>query len=360
MENWKDVLLVPDQSINAAIALLDASASQICLVVDEDHRLLGTITDGDVRRGILRGLPLDAQVSEVMKTGAITAEAGISDDAKVQLMKRHIVRQLPLVNGDGHVVGLSLLDEILLADGPARRDNTVLLMAGGYGKRLQPLTDDTPKPLLEVGSKPLLESILESFIDQNFTNFLMSVHFKADQVKSYFGDGSKWGVTIDYLEEDERLGTAGALSLIEPQPPLPLVIMNGDVLTKVNFERLLDFHAEQGTEATMCVRTHNFEIPFGVVTTDDTRITSIDEKPVQQLYVNAGIYVLEPDVLKFVPKGQFFDMPDLFTALIAAGHAASVFPVREFWLDIGHMDDFVRANDEYLEHFTSTPRRETA
>ena len=244
---------------------------------------------------------------------------------------------------------LEILDR-LIAPAPVR-DNWVVLMAGGLGTRLHPLTKHAPKPLLRVGNRPLLETILLNFIKQGFRRFYISVNYKADMVKAHFDDGRRWGVEIRYLEEDQRLGTAGPLALIEDIPEQPLIISNGDLLTKVSFEKMLAFHRDHGADATMGVREYDLEVPFGVVQLDQDRIVGIEEKPVHSFFVNAGLYVISPAVLSKIPRSQSYDMPDLFTHMAAAGAVTVAFPVREYWLDVGRMDDFERANHEFFAEF---------
>jgi NDP-sugar pyrophosphorylase family protein len=225
-------------------------------------------------------------------------------------------------------------------------------MAGGLVNRLRPLTDECPKPMLKVGNKPLLETIVENFIEYGFHRFYISVNYMADVVESYFGDGSRWGVDIEYLHEEHRLGTAGALSLLPETPTEAILVMNGDLLTKVNFKQLLDFHYGHQAQATMCVREYDFQVPYGVVKIDGQRITSIDEKPIQRFFVNAGIYVLEPEALDLISSNIFFDMTTLFEKLIELKKEPAVFPIREYWLDIGHLADYNRANGEYRDIFS--------
>lgn len=348
MKDWKKVLINPDVTIRETIRVIDGGALKIALVVDPGQRLLGTVSDGDVRRGILRGCSLEDPVQQVMNTSPTVAAQNESRERILALMKLKQVYQIPVVDTDGKLVGLEILERILEAP---RHDNWVVLMAGGLGSRLKPLTDDTPKPLLKVGGKPILETILENFIEYGFTNFHVSVNYKAELIEEYFGDGSRWGARIEYLREDKKLGTAGALGLLPQRPDAPLLVMNGDVLTKVNFQQLLEFHREHQAAATMCVREYDFQIPYGVVTVNNHRILTIEEKPVHRFFVNAGIYVLEPGALDLIPKDTFFDMPTLFEKLVAQQQETAVFPVREYWLDIGRMDDFERAEGEFGKVF---------
>lgn len=348
MKDWKATRVAHDGTLRQAIQAIDSGSLQIALVVSDDGRLLGTVTDGDIRRAILRGIGFDSPVTEVMNTTPTVAR--FDDDASQLLadMREKQIHRIPLVDGNGVVVGMELLERLI---NPAEQDNWVVLMAGGLGSRLRPLTDGIPKPMLSVGNRPLLETILEGFAKQGFRRIFISVNYRAESITSYFGDGEKWGVRIEYLEEKDKLGTAGALSLLPEKPRSPFFVMNGDVLTKVNHRQLLDFHQEHKATGTMCVREYDFQVPYGVVRTDQQRITNIDEKPIHRFFVNAGIYVLEPPILDFVPGGKFFDMPTLFQAMIKNNLEVAAFPIREYWLDIGHIADYDRANGEFAKIF---------
>lgn len=348
MTNWRSVVVPKSATLAEAIKCIDASALQVALVLEADGVPAGVLTDGDVRRALLRGLGMNGSVLEAMNPNPTTASIGTPRDKLLAQMRRLSLRHIPLVDGAGVVVGLVTLSELT---GITRQDNWVVLMAGGLGSRLRPLTDDCPKPMLHVGNKPLLQTIIEKFIADGFYKFFISVNHKAEVIKSYFGDGSEWNVEIAYLHENERQGTAGALSLLPSRPTMPFIVMNGDLLTNINFQQLLEFHENQTVVATMGVREHEIQVPYGVVTTDGSNIVSIDEKHVQQFFINAGIYALSPDVLDYVPSNSYFDMPTLFSAIIRTGTATTVFPIREYWLDIGHMADYHRANGEYLEVF---------
>ncbi len=348
MSAWKEILVLPKTSIREAIRVLDESAKQIVLVVDENNRLAGTVTDGDIRRGILKGILLNDPIQSIMNPDPTVAMIDEGRESILALMQRKGLHHIPLVDENHCVMGLETLDELIKS---RTRENWVVLMAGGLGSRLSPLTDECPKPMLRVGNKPLLETILENFIEYGFHRFYIAVNYMADVVKAYFGDGSRWGVDICYLHEDQRLGTAGALSLLTQRPTEALLVMNGDVLTKVNFKQLLDFHSGHDAQATMCVREYDFQIPYGVVKIDNHRITGIDEKPVQRFFVNAGIYVLEPAALDFILKGCYFDMPTLFEKLIEQKKETAVFPIREYWLDIGQLSDYDRANGDFMRVF---------
>ena len=342
MNKWKTVLVTPETPALEALRIIDSSRLQIAMVVDGEGRLLGTVTDGDVRRALLAGKSLTSPVTDIMFRTPTTAPPEADRETLLGLMQAKVLRQLPLVDAEGRVVGLESMMSLL-----ATRElpNPVVLMAGGRGERLRPLTDTCPKPLLKVGGKPILERILENFLSQGFRRFFISVNYKAEMVEEHFGDGTRFGASISYLREDKPLGTAGALTLL-PELDLPFLVMNGDLLTKVNFAHLLDFHTENSAAGTMCVRDYTTQIPFGVVRTEGNALLRIDEKPSQTVFVNAGIYVLSPAVLRHIPHGEAYDMPRLFETLVARGEKARVFPVRDAWLDIGRMDDYERAQSD--------------
>jgi NDP-sugar pyrophosphorylase family protein len=226
-----------------------------------------------------------------------------------------------------------------------------VIMAGGRGTRLGALTDECPKPMLRVGGRPILETIILNLREYDVGQVYVAVNYRAEMIEDYFGDGSKLGLSIDYLRERERLGTAGALGMLPARPKDSFVVMNGDVLTKVNVTQLLEFHRNSRAAATMCVRQHDFQVPFGVVAVDGNQVMGIDEKPVRRDFVNAGLYALEPSVLDSVGPGQYLDMTTLLNSLIAAGNRAVAFPVSEYWLDVGRHADFERANGDFPNEF---------
>jgi dTDP-glucose pyrophosphorylase len=348
MKDWSSTLIAPGSSVRDAVEVIDAAGLQIALIIDGNERLLGTVTDGDIRRGILRGVSLDDPVVRVMNDNPTTAREQDDRETLLALMRERGLHQIPVLDTQWRVVGLHVLDTLIT---PERRDNPIVLMAGGLGSRLRPLTDDCPKPLLRVGSKPILETILDAFVQHGFGRFYISVNYMGEMVEEYFGDGSERGVEIHYLRENERLGTAGALGLLPDRPNEPLFVMNGDLLTRLNFLNLLDFHTQHGAAATMCVREYEMQVPYGVIDTRSHRIVDIREKPTERYLVNAGVYVLEPDVLDAIPAGQLFDMPDLFKKLIDANMETAVFPIREYWMDIGRMGDFEQANVQFEQFF---------
>lgn len=349
MKGWQDTLITHTHSIHAVIQSIDKSGLQIALVVNEQRQLLGTVTDGDIRRAILQGFSLEDSVAQIMNSQPITVTDTVSHTEILGMMRRKVLRQIPVIDCLGVVVNLALLDTLLET---TRRHNWVVLMAGGLGSRLAPLTNNCPKPLLKVGGKPILENIIESFINEGFYRFFISVNYKSQMIEEYFSDGANWGVDICYLREQQRLGTAGGLGLLPDRPTQPIFVMNGDLLTKVSFSTMLNFHQDHKSKATMAVREYDFQIPFGVVQTDRNRITDIIEKPLYKFHVNAGIYLLEPSCLDIIPFQQYYDMPDLFKTLAQQQEIVIPFPTSEYWLDVGRMDDFERANVEFYEVFS--------
>lgn len=346
MANWKDVVVSPETPLVDAIAKVDASGLQVALVLAPDNSLLGILTDGDIRRAILAGRGLQVPASEVMNSHPVARPVSTPRDEMLALMHRMAIHHLPLFDDAGQVVGLATLDDLI---GAAERPNWVVLMAGGLGTRLRPLTDERPKPLLTVGGKPILETILESFADQGFKRIFLSVNYKAEMIRNHFGAGDRWGVRVEYLQEGARLGTAGALSLLPERPAAPVVVMNGDLLTRINFDNLLQFHTAQHADATMAVREYDLQVPYGVVRLAGARIEAIEEKPVRKFFINAGIYALSPDALDLLPAETFFDMPTLFEHLIAAGKTTVAYPLQEYWLDVGRVEELERAQREWVE-----------
>jgi len=343
-----DSVISPDAVLRDAVETIDRGAAKIAVVVDARRRLVGTVTDGDVRRALLGGASFATPVREVMNRHPRHAVVGEEPAELLARMTRERVRHLPIVDPAGVLVGLETLDR-LRSEAP--RDNPVILMAGGEGRRLRPLTEDVPKPMLTVGTKPILETILDGFAEAGFRSFFISVNYRAERIERHFGDGSARGLSIRYLREDRPLGTAGSLSLLPERPAVPMIVMNGDILTKVDYAKLLDFHRDQGGVATMCVRSYDLHIPYGVVEIDAHRLAGIVEKPTIRRFVNAGIYVLEPEALDSLSGDDILSMPALFEQLMTAGRKCTVFPIREYWLDIGQMADFERANADFESTF---------
>jgi dTDP-glucose pyrophosphorylase len=348
MVEWKKIAVSPDTQIITVIEVIDRGGMQVAIVVDCDSKLLGLVTDGDVRRGLLSGVSLTSPVSEIMNKNPATVRSSDDRGAVVTLMKARGMRQVPIVDANGGVVGIEILDDFLWE---RRRGNLVVIMAGGLGSRLGHLTKDCPKPLLPMGKKPLLERIIERCVEQGFRRFAISVNYKAEMIKDFLGDGSRWEIDISYIHEHKRMGTAGSLSLLPILPESPIFVINADILTKIDLVNLLNFHEEQKAVATMCVREYEFQVQYGTVKLDGYDLVGIVEKPIHKVFINAGMYVVNPEVLEYIPSGEFFDMPNLFQKIIDNGHKTTAFPVREYWLDIGLASDYERALGDFPEVF---------
>ena len=348
MKDCSEITLKSTDSLEVAIKVLHSGGKRIALVVD-DGKLLGTVTDGDIRRALIKQVGMDYAVKNVMNNNPTTALRSERPESILSKMKSEDLLHVPIVDEHGILVGLETLQHLL---DNKKYDNPVFLMAGGFGKRLHPLTKDIPKPLLPVGNRPILETILIQFIDAGFHNFYISTHYKAEMVRKYFGDGSDWGIKIEYVHEEKPLGTAGSLGLLpEELSELPILMMNGDLLTKVDFEHLLDFHYEQDGLATMCIREYDFQIPYGVVSVEKQYATGIEEKPVHKFFVNAGIYVLDQKTVNKVDGLTYLDMPNLLEKQIEKGECVNIFPIHEYWLDIGRMEEYESSHESYLSEF---------
>ncbi|MCT7626108.1 nucleotidyltransferase family protein [Aliarcobacter butzleri] len=348
MRNIDNIKLNINSTIKEALQIIDNGALQIALVVDENDILIGTLTDGDIRRGLLKGSDLNSSVESIIfKTPTIAKISDTKEDIlKLALSKK--LHQIPIIDENGKIVGLQEIEELIK---PKNKTNKVVLMVGGLGTRLRPLTETTPKPMLKVGNKPILQTIVEKFAEYGYTNIIMCVNYKSHIIQDYFGDGSDFGVNIEYILEEQRMGTAGALSLLTHKPTEPFFVMNGDLLTNVNFEHLHNYHIATNSIGTMCVREYDFQVPYGVVNIKDSKIISIEEKPTHKFFVSAGIYMLSQEVLEYIPENQFYDMPTLFEKIISKGKNTISFPLREYWLDIGRIEEYKKANEEYDEVF---------
>lgn len=348
MDEWKKILIPPETEIQKTIEMIDKNGMQIAFVIDDKQRLLGTVTDGDIRRGLLKGISLSHSIKEIMNQRPVTIPVMKNKKSVLQILKINKLRQLPVVDDTGVVIGIERLDELIE---PEKNDYWVVIMAGGMGKRLSPLTDHCPKPMLNIGGKPILETMILNLMDQGFRRFFVSVHYKADQIKGYFGDGTKWGVEIRYIQEEVMLGTAGALSLLPVKTNKPILVMNGDILTKLSMDQMIAFHESHQAHATVAVRTYDYQVPYGVIKTSRGRLIGFEEKPVYTSLVNAGIYTINPEVIERIPKNTCYDMDQLLKKMLLDEEPLSVFPIREYWIDIGTMKEFNRAVEEYNEVF---------
>lgn len=337
---WTDAILSGHSNIEQVIHILNEVRLKIVLVTDENGVLIGTISDGDIRRGLLKGLSLSSPITSIIHHGAIVASPELSREFVRQMMVANKVQQIPIVDERMHVIGLHLWDEL---NGTSERSNAIVIMAGGQGSRLHPATEYCPKPLLPIAGKPILEHIINRAKAEGFSHFVLAIYHLGYMIEEYFGNGEKFGVKIDYLREASPLGTAGALSLLDPLPSSAIIVTNGDVMTDIRYGELLDFHQQNGASATMAVRMHEWQNPFGVVQTQGTEITSYEEKPIFRSNINAGVYVIEPSFVKLLKKSERCDMPTLFELIRGEGERIVAFPIHETWLDVGSPEDLERA-----------------
>lgn len=345
------LVVSPSASVRDAIATIDASGRQIALVVDNDGLLHGVVTDGDIRRGILRGVDLASSVADIMNASPTVAHASDSPDGIIALMSELVIRHIPVLDDAQRVIGVFTGGELSVS--PVL-STPVVLMAGGRGQRLYPLTKDTPKPMLPIGDVPMLEIILRNLAAQGFVNIYISVNYLADVIIDHVGDGKRLGLNVTYLREEAPLGTAGALAQLNGVISEPLIVMNSDLLTDVNLRRLLAFHLKQQAKATVGVREYLFEIPFGVVDLDGPYVKSMLEKPTHRSLVNAGIYALDSSALSLLPANSYCDMPTLLSLLMESGDPVSAFPIHEQWLDVGRPEDLTRAQSNSA-HWAQLP-----
>ena len=340
-ENWRYAILPERATIQDAISNLDEVALQIVMVVNDENKLIGTLSDGDIRRGLLKGLQLDSSIEPIIFRNPLVLPEGLQRDLVLQLMKVNKIRQIPILDEDGKILGLHLWDNSAQT---IQRNNIMLIMAGGLGKRMHPHTENCPKPMLEVAGKPMLEHIIQRAKAEGFQEFIISIHHLGHVIENYFSDGSHLGVKIKYLREETPLGTAGALSLIDEKPNKPFVITNGDVMTDISYCELLDFHDRHSADATMTVRLHEWQHPYGVVQMQGLKIEKILEKPISHTHINAGVYVLSPSVLDYLKVGEACDMPALFERIKEVGKHTIAYPMHEPWLDVGRPTDLEMAN----------------
>lgn len=345
-ERWKNALVPAHCTVADVIRGLDQSGLQIALVVSPAGELIGTLTDGDIRRGLLRGLGMASPIEGIVHRSPLVVPPELGSEAVLQLMRANKLHQLPVVDEGRIVVGLHLWDELMQ---PTLRPNVMVIMAGGKGTRLRPHTEHCPKPLLPVGGKPMLEHIIERAKGEGFSQFVIAVHYLGHMIEEYFGDGSPLDVRIDYLRESEPLGTAGAIGLMDPRPVAPFVVTNGDVLTDIRYGELLEFHSRHGATATMAVRLHEWQHPFGVVRTEGVDIVGFEEKPISRSHINAGVYALDPCALDMLAAGEHCDMPLLFARLQERSARTIAYPMHEPWLDVGRLDDLERAHARHTQ-----------
>lgn len=348
MEKLKKACISPDVTIKQALEAIDKSAIEIALVVDQEFRLLGMATDGDIRRAILRGADINACIETVMNKNYTAIGEDIPHDTAIRIMAEHSFRHIPVIDQQGHLKNIILWQDVIK---PKKKTNYVLLLAGGLGTRLRPLTEDVPKPMLKVGDKPIIETIIGQFKQNGFINILISVNYKADVIEDYLKDGSHLGVNIQYIKETKRLGTAGPIRLAREYLTEPFFVMNGDLLTNLNLSNMMDFHTNNGFDLTIATKKYEMQIPYGVIKMDDIAVTGMDEKPIIGYFINAGIYCLDPKLIDYIPEDQYYDFNVLINQAISDELSIGSFPITEYWMDIGQMADYQKAANDYYNIF---------
>ncbi|MBN1344610.1 MAG: nucleotidyltransferase family protein [Phycisphaerae bacterium] len=337
-----------DASILEAMRAINDGACEIAIVVDGGGRLVGLLSDGDIRRAILNGFTLESPISDIVNRRPLSMPETSTRDELLAVMGRHSIRQIPLVDEQGRVSQIAWITDLIRTD---LRPNQAVIMAGGKGKRLYPLTRDVPKPMLEVRGRPIIEHLIDQLRQNGIFRITLAVNHLRDVIKDHFQGGERFGVRIEYLEEepDHPLGTAGALGLLTDKPSHPFLLLNGDLMQQVNFNSLLAFHERHDFQATMCAVRYSMELPFGLIEVDGNRLTRLVEKPVHTVNSNAGIYVLNPGVLDWISANESCDATDLLQQLVDAGKTVGVFTLydHEHWLDVGRKGDYDYACHEY-------------
>lgn len=341
--DWRKVLIDKDIKIRDVLETISNASIRIALVVDENQHLLGTITDGDIRRGLLEDISLDNSIDEIINREPITAEIGTLRSELMNVMLKEEINAIPILSNK-QVVGLETLEHSLSVDS---RDNVALIMAGGFGKRLMPLTESTPKPLLNIGSKRIVEVIIEKLAAAGFSKFYISTFYHSEKIENYLGNGDRWNINIQYIKEEEPLGTGGALGLIpKKHKEKPILVINGDVLTNLNFSNLMEFHDNNDSAATICAKEYQTTIPYGVIESEKEKVLAIKEKPSYCHFVNSGIYVISPRLASRVEKRQKIDITTLISDAIQNSDEVRLFPVLEYWIDIGMPEDYEKAQHD--------------
>lgn len=340
IDKLNKIIIQENSTVQDAINNLNDSKLQIVLVCNSKMRCVGTLTDGDIRRGMLKGLNLQDSVNRICQEDFHYLNIGFTDQNAFNYMKKNNIRHLPVLNHERKVEDLYVFSQ----DSNFLKENLVFIFAGGVGKRLYPLTANCPKPLLPISGKPILEHIILRLKQEGFYNFKISIGYLGDMIEKYFEDGQKMGINIQYIREKRPLGTAGALTLLQHETKEPILVSNGDVLTLLNYSKLVDFHKKSKSLATMAVRTYEMHCPYGVVNRKGNKLIGFEEKPVRSFEVNAGIYVIENEILNHLKHNKSVDMPDLFNKVIKEGGKVSIFPIHESWIDVGQVEDYRSAN----------------
>jgi dTDP-glucose pyrophosphorylase len=342
------IFINAEDSIKTALEVIDKGGRGIALILDDEKRLIGTLTDGDIRRAILKGLSLDEPVKAVMNSNYVFVTRNYSRTLVTTIFQNRGIRQLPVLDDDMRVVDVIFYHEFFEEKA---KENWALIMAGGLGTRLHPLTQEMPKPMLKVGAKPIIETIIEQLRSYGYKNIVLCLNYKADIIKNYFQDGANFGVNIKYVSERKRLGTAGAIRLAREYIDRPFFVLNGDILTKLNFDQFMQFHIKSGNTITIGTKKYEIQIPYGVVNLKDEKVIDLQEKPSSSYFISGGMYCLDPEAIDRIPEDEYFDITQLISGYLDRGEKVGSFPITEYWMDIGQIDDYHQANLDYGSMF---------
>lgn len=340
--------LSENSTIKDALKIIDKNLIGAAFVIKTNEKVVGVITDGDIRRAFINGMNLDNKIDEIFNKDFKFVNNVYNKDKTKEFMLKNKIRQLPVLDENNKLIDICLLEDLMKYE---EKDNYVFILAGGLGTRLRPLTNDIPKPMLKVGDKPILELIINQFKEFGFKNFIISINYKGEIIEEYFKDGKNFDVNIEYVREKKKLGTAGSIKLAESKFTKPFIVINGDILTGMNFDSFLNYHINNKFDITVGVRNYEMKIPYGVMVTEDLEIRSIEEKPTYNFYINSGIYVLDEKVLKYIPKDESCNMPDVINKIINQKGKSAVYSITEYWTDIGRVDDYYKANEDVKIYF---------
>ncbi len=338
-----DLIVAPEASILDAMRVIDSSGLSVAMVCGPGQKLIAMATDGDIRRAILRGVPLSERISAIANPKFTTVSPDLSRTDALQFMVANGFACLPVVDDKGVLRDLHTLKMALMG---SRCDSWAVVMAGGKGERLGELTKGIPKPMLPIGDRPILEHIVRLLVGHGVRRIFISVNYLARMIQDHFGDGSDFQCRIDYLHEreDTPLGTGGPISLVPEVPTHPLLVMNGDLLTRIHVGRLLAFHRSGEYAATMGLREHAVQVPFGVAEVKESRIVKLVEKPKLNYRINAGIYVLNPELIPLIPKGRMYPITELLNGCLQSGKRVGAYHMQEPWSDIGLPEEYASAH----------------
>ena len=340
------ILVYKEFKIRRVLEILDCEGKAIAIAVDKNKKLLGTITDGDIRRALLRGISIEEPIEKIIHYNPIVARNSLTKEELKDIFIKNAIQQLLIVNEDGELVNLISINEILLHEG---KENTVIIMAGGLGTRLKELTIEIPKPMLKIGQDPMLQHIINNFKKYGYNKILLSVNYKAEIIENYFQDGYAYGVKIEYIKEHKRLGTAGGIKLAKEYIDKPFFVMNGDIFTNLNVENMMEYHVEKGFDITVATRIHSFQVPYGVINTENNSIKELKEKPIVEYLINAGVYCLNPSLLEYIPEDEYFEITDLINLSIQKGLKIGNYEIKEYWMDIGKLEDYNKVNKDVYD-----------